>query len=150
MTSVKQVIIMRKDLNMRKGKMVAQGAHASMAAILQLGQIYRGHSDIDGSLIDINMVLTLFRAPFGKFEGIDHSAAVEWLENAFTKVCVSVNSESELIDVIDKAKAAGMITSLITDSGLTEFGGVPTITCGAIGPAYVDQVDSITGGLKLL
>src|SRR5271157_6246907 len=32
--SVKQVIVMRKDLNMRKGKMIAQGAHASMKAIL--------------------------------------------------------------------------------------------------------------------
>lgn len=30
----KQVIVMRKDLNMRKGKMVAQGSHASMAVIL--------------------------------------------------------------------------------------------------------------------
>ena len=30
----KQVIVLRKDLNMRKGKMVAQGAHASMGAIL--------------------------------------------------------------------------------------------------------------------
>lgn len=27
---VKQVIVIRKDLNMRKGKMIAQGAHASM------------------------------------------------------------------------------------------------------------------------
>ncbi len=32
---MKQVIILRKDLNMRKGKMVAQGAHASMKATLQ-------------------------------------------------------------------------------------------------------------------
>jgi PTH2 family peptidyl-tRNA hydrolase len=31
---VKQVIVMRKDLNMRKGKMVAQGAHASLAAFM--------------------------------------------------------------------------------------------------------------------
>ncbi len=29
----KQVIVLRKDLNMRKGKMVAQGAHASMRAV---------------------------------------------------------------------------------------------------------------------
>ena len=28
-----QVIVMRKDLNMRKGKMVAQGAHASLRAL---------------------------------------------------------------------------------------------------------------------
>ena len=32
----KQTIVLRKDLNMRKGKMIAQGAHASMRAILML------------------------------------------------------------------------------------------------------------------
>ena len=37
-TTFKQVIVIRKDLNMRKGKMVAQGAHASMAAILNLAR----------------------------------------------------------------------------------------------------------------
>jgi peptidyl-tRNA hydrolase len=29
----KQTIVLRRDLNMRKGKMIAQGAHASMRAI---------------------------------------------------------------------------------------------------------------------
>lgn len=33
MTELKQVIVMRKDLGMRKGKMIAQGAHASSSAI---------------------------------------------------------------------------------------------------------------------
>lgn len=33
--NVKQVIVMRKDLNMRRGKQIAQGAHASMAALLK-------------------------------------------------------------------------------------------------------------------
>ena len=32
--AMKQVIIIRKDLNMRKGKMIAQGAHASVLAVL--------------------------------------------------------------------------------------------------------------------
>ena len=32
---MKQVIIIRKDLNMRKGKMIAQGAHASGIAMLR-------------------------------------------------------------------------------------------------------------------
>jgi peptidyl-tRNA hydrolase, PTH2 family len=32
---IKQVIILRKDLNMRKGKMVAQGAHASLDAAIE-------------------------------------------------------------------------------------------------------------------
>ena len=36
--SPKQVIIIRKDLNMRKGKMIAQGAHASMKVISDMMQ----------------------------------------------------------------------------------------------------------------
>lgn len=32
---MKQVIVLRKDLNMRKGKMVAQGSHASLGAYLR-------------------------------------------------------------------------------------------------------------------
>lgn len=37
----KQVIVMRKDLNMRKGKLCAQAAHASMAVVLRnLGHPY--------------------------------------------------------------------------------------------------------------
>lgn len=32
---MKQVIVLRKDLNMRKGKMCAQSAHASMKATLE-------------------------------------------------------------------------------------------------------------------
>lgn len=31
---MKQMLVLRKDLNMRKGKMIAQGAHASIKAIL--------------------------------------------------------------------------------------------------------------------
>lgn len=34
MKKVKQVIVIRKDLNMRAGKMVSQGAHASLAVTL--------------------------------------------------------------------------------------------------------------------
>jgi PTH2 family peptidyl-tRNA hydrolase len=34
---LKQVIVVRKDLNMRKGKMVAQGSHASLGAYLDSG-----------------------------------------------------------------------------------------------------------------
>jgi len=30
---IKQVLVLRKDLNMRKGKMVAQGAHAAIGAL---------------------------------------------------------------------------------------------------------------------
>jgi peptidyl-tRNA hydrolase len=55
-----------------------------------------------------------------------------------------------LIAVHLAAQTAGVRSSLITDAGLTEFAGVPTNTCVAIGPAWNEKVDAITGALKLL
>src|SRR5574343_435379 len=104
----KQVIVVRKDLNMRKGKMIAQGSHASMKAILDLMSK------------DDNSMNLSFDAG---------SAIKDWLEGRFTKICVSVNSESELDAIYNSAKERGLICSMIVDAGLTEFNGVPTKTC---------------------
>ncbi len=38
----------------------------------------------------------------------------------------------------------------IRGGALTEFGGVPTLTACAVGPWWSDEVDRITGHLKLL
>lgn len=138
MRPVKQIIVMRKDLNMRKGKMVAQGAHASMAALLNQGSYTQW--DNDDELISHNFQVTL----------LDKPALRQWLTGAFAKVCVSVDSEQELLDIVSKAQAAGIPQALITDSGLTEFNGVPTKTCCGIGPWWSDEIDQITGHLKLL
>lgn len=126
---------MRKDLNMRKGKMIAQGSHASMGAILKQMNM---HPTEEPGVHKRTLYLR------------DGSAMMEWLEGKFTKICVSVDSEAELKEVHEKALAAGLISCLITDAGLTEFGGVPTITCCAIGPEWSEEIDSITGHLKLL
>ena len=81
--------------------------------------------------------------------------ALEWLQGRFTKICVSVDSEAELLAIYQKAKDTGLLCSLIQDCGQTEFkdaegNPVPTYTCCAIGPAKSESIDSITGGLKLL
>lgn len=127
----KQVIVIRKDLNMRKGKITAQGAHASEAAVLS-----------NGFVAEVNekrclcIPLTVANEP--------------WLTTNFKKVVVSVNSEAELKEIHAKATAAGIECSLILDSGLTEFGGVHTYTAVAVGPDVADKIDPITGGLPLL
>jgi PTH2 family peptidyl-tRNA hydrolase len=123
----KQVIVLRKDLNMRKGKMVAQGAHASMRAILN-GARREG----DALIIPLD------------------ARNEPWLCGRFKKICVSVNSESELLALHQRALDTGLITALIRDAGLTEFGGVPTYTALAIGPDEDVKVDELTKDLPLL
>lgn len=154
----KQILIWRNDLRntggqkVRSGKMAAQLAHASLKALLDLGNVERSFSDVDGTLIDISLNVPLYRDQY-RFNGrpdFYHKALKEWLEGQFTKVVVYVNSEAELLEVISKAEEAGLITSLILDSGLTEFGHVPTMTCGAVGPAYPEELKDITGHLPLL
>ena len=125
----KQVIVIRRDLRMRRGKEIAQGAHAATAWLADL-------------------VLQTMRA-----NDVDHLALSPaeraWLESSFRKVTVKVNSEEELIAVYQKALDAGLVVHLITDRGLTEFGGVPTRTCLAVGPDYDDLIDPVTGDLEL-
>lgn len=124
----KQVIVMRKDLGMRKGKMIAQGAHAAMAVLL------------DGAhTTDTEMSVPLT------------PAAHQWLiSGRVTKICVGVDSEAELDDVVARAHAAKVPCALVVDAGKTEFHGVATKTCCAVGPAWADEVDAITGALALL
>jgi PTH2 family peptidyl-tRNA hydrolase len=137
----KQMIVMRKDLNMRKGKMIAQGAHSSVAVLLNQGNIFHpvsitpwGGTEVRESQFILDLT----------------PALKEWITGLFTKICVSVDSEEELMAVYNKAKDSGLLCALITDCGLTEFNGVPTKTCCAIGPASDEELQPITGHLKLL
>lgn len=149
MKDVKQVIVMRKDLNMRKGKMIAQGAHASMKVILDKMKQVVERSDINGDVMQIDLVLPIKK--IGLVSSSFHDENLEqWILGRFKKVCLSVDSENELIEIYNRAQASGLSAALITDSGLTEFGGIPTNTCIAIGPAPSDEIDKITGHLKLL
>jgi peptidyl-tRNA hydrolase len=72
-----------------------------------------------------------------------------WLERSNRKVTVKVGSEDQLMAVYEQALRAGLVAHLITDGGLTEFGGVPTRTCLGIGPDYDDRIDPVTGDLEL-
>jgi PTH2 family peptidyl-tRNA hydrolase len=54
-----------------------------------------------------------------------------------------------LDDIAAAAEQAGLVCHVITDSGWTEFAGVPTKTCLAIGPDWCDMIDPVTSHLKL-
>ena len=126
-TRIKQVIVMRHDLKMRRGKQIAQGAHASMSFICR-----RLHETGSVSFDDFT------------------DAQRAWLKGSFAKVCCRVNSEEELMELHDKALETGLEVHLITDSGRTEFHGQPTRTCLAVGPDEAEMIDEVTGHLELL
>jgi len=137
---VKQVIVIRKDLNMRKGKLAAQAAHASMKVLLDrmLTQEYAEKSTYWEHCLVWYMPV------------YDSEPMHRWLKGSFTKVVVSVDSEEELLELKEEADALGILCSLVTDAGRTEFHGVKTNTAIAIGPDWASKLDRITGDLKLL
>lgn len=133
-TTIKQVLVLRKDLNMRKGKMTAQGSHASMAAIFGRDKAQVVQNDNDTFTLSFTLTSDEFH----------------WFQFLSAKIVVGVNSEAELMDVYNQALVMELPVSLIQDAGLTEFGGVKTYTAIGIGPAPSHLVDQITGHLTLL
>ncbi len=127
---IRQVIVCRRDLNMRKGKIAAQAAHASMKFVLDKMERIDGQDNMRTLELSLDQL--------------------EWLESGHTKICVSVDSEEELLALIEKGREAKIVVHSIIDSGRTEFNGVPTLTCAAFGPDLKEKLDPLTGSLKLL
>lgn len=129
MERIKQVILIRKDLKMRRGKEIAQGSHAAM--LFMLGRL-RMDPGRDGQFLL-------------------HLSEVErfWIEQGMAKVCLQVDSEQELLARHGQARALGLVSHLVRDSGRTEFGGVATYTACAIGPEKASHIDAVTADLAL-
>lgn len=127
-SDIKQVIVIRKDLNMRKGKMCSQAAHASLAVVTKL---------LEPTEYE-HMILHYHEDLFG------------WLAASFKKIVVGCDSEAELLDLWLRAYSEMLLHAAIQDEGRTEFHGVKTYTALAVGPGPSKIVDRVTGHLKLL
>lgn len=103
----KLTIYVRNDLKMRKGKMAAQSAHAAMKLLFEAM-----HRFSDRMLLSQPQLQDL----------------QEFLNEPVIDI-VMVKDEAALNEVLNK----DMPYSIITDSGRTEFHGVPTVTCAAQG-----------------
>ena len=115
----KQVIVIRADLKMGKGKLAAQCCHACLEAYEK----------------------ALSREP---------DWVEEWKEIGQEKVVLKVDTEKELLEMFEavKKRFQGM-PALIMDAGRTQIAS-GTKTCFAIGPVPEDEIDKITGKLKLV
>ena len=136
----KQMLIVRRDLKMRKGKIAAQASHASVEAVLKAilkedrtGQLTTGE---EGWVLLNNAE-------------DDASPLTDWFRYGMAKICVYVDSEEELLALDEKARQAGVVTALILDAGMTEFHGEPTYTALAFEPLDAERADELTGSLPL-
>lgn len=107
--------MVRTDLDLGKGKLAAQVAHASLDAYLRASE----------------------------------DSKRKWRAENQKKIVLKVENEERLLDIYEKAKRAGLPSTLILDAGLTQ---IPpgTKTAVGIGPAEEEIVDRITGELSLL
>ena len=123
-------------MKLRLGKMISQGCHASIAFLTDITRTIL--KDYNNGC-DMSSIQSSFSYP-----------ELEWINGKFTKICLQVSSEEELLDIHQKAKESGLKSYLITDSGLTKFHRIPTNTCLAIGPDFSSKIDNVTKHLKLL
>ena len=172
-SEVKQVIVFRKDLKMRTGKIAAQCTHAVKIILFDL------------ALADVESVVSAAVDPYGESGAVGYLVIPldppmhAWIDGLFTAIVLTVDNEADLLRAYQMAKDAGMLCSLVQDAGKTEFkkpcptcdGGKlvstsiktnpmrvgclvcgdtgkvpnPTYTAIAIGPAPVEDIDKITG-----
>jgi PTH2 family peptidyl-tRNA hydrolase len=114
----KQVIAVRTDLGMSRGKISVQVAHGAVTAAER----------------------TRVRVP---------EIWKRWLNEGQKKVAVKVGSEEELLKLEIVAASKNLPTALIRDAGMTEL-PPGTVTVLGIGPAKIEDIDFVTGELKLL
>lgn len=120
MSEIKQVIAVRTDIEMSRGKLAVQVAHA---AVLAAFKAYRSME---------------WRKWFD-----------EWWASGQKKVVVKGGGERDLLGLVDKAVRLGLPVSVVRDAGRTEL-SPGTLTAVAVGPAPKELVDKVTGSLKLL
>ncbi len=118
----KQVIVLRIDFGMSKGKLCAQSAHASLESAVK----------------------TMSTDKIRK-ENIFQS----WLREGAKKIVVKVESEQAILRLRDLCIKNGIRHALIRDAGLTE---VPagSITALGIGPDEESKINKITKDLNAL
>ena len=137
----KLMIVMRRDLKMRKGKIAAQGGHACVEAVLiALAR--------EGRLDQVRV------AESGNWVYLDEGSMAptplaDWFSAGVAKVCVYVDSEEALLDLAAQGREQGFACALVRDAGLTEFHGESTFTCLAFEPLPANLIDPLTGDLPL-
>ena len=149
----KQIIIVRKDLDMSPGKLAAQVSHASMAFLTNM---------IRDNAVRISQMTgsgeTVYRAELFFEQGLYE----EWIGGAFTKVILQAKNRSQLLKAKKYAEEMRMAENtdyfLIKDNCRTELepeevdenGNGRTLTCIGFAPMDSESIDQIGRHFQLL
>ena len=117
-SDIKQVIIVRADLDMGKGKLGAQIGHAVMLSYLEA-------------------------------QKRDKDVVREWLDGGQKKIVLKVPDEESLIKLCKAFEFKKVPCAMVNDAGLTQLPPGTTTALG-VGPWRSEELDFITGKLKLL
>lgn len=116
-----------------------------------------------GVFMDMKMVILVrqdLKLPKGKLAAQVAHAAVEatlksssskvdeWKSQGQKKVVLKVVDEKTLLSYQRKAKAEGLVATIITDAGRTVI-APGTKTCIGIGPDSEEKIDKVTGDLPM-
>mgnify|MGYP000103037960 CR=1 FL=1 len=119
--SLKQVIIVRRDLKtlgLSVGKLAAHVAHAAIEGFLSVWRMNPGLAEL-------------------------------WIEQGQKKIVLMVRNLDELMEKYEKAKKLKIPAMIIRDAGLTEI-PPGTITVLVLGPWFEKEIDRVSGDLPLL
>lgn len=118
-------ILMRTDLGMSPGKMVAQGGHA------------------------VQLVLEELLGEWSEDHVSDDVWYTKWQKDGITKIVLQVISLDEMYAIINKVDMAAYLIKSVIDEGRTEI-APNTLTCAAIQPMPRKIAKQFVGHLKLL
>lgn len=128
MKNIKQVIVIRKDLKLRKNKLASLAAHAAMQFILDNNESDRPD--------ELQVKLS--------------QQEIQWLNGSFDNDVLGIlgiSSQDALSDMVLKAQLNGInVYSIFEKSKKPDEG--PQLICAAFGPDEEDQISQVVGSLK--
>lgn len=124
---LKQVILLRRDMKLRRAEAAALASKASMTFIIEGDESDRG-----GSVkVDLS--------------GIE----AEWMLGSATRIVLGVASEESMRKLLLKAEIQGVSTYEITGVSDDKVDEGIQLIAASLGPDDGDKLDLITGNLKL-
>lgn len=125
MQKVKQVIVIRKDVKMKRSRLIALASQVASRFLIDNNESSRGDE----------LVVKLSKEE------------AEWINGSSPPIILSVSSHDALNDLVFKAELLDVNVHTVSSQS-TKSEGDPSLLCAAFGPDEEEIINKITGNLK--